>query len=247
MRTASQKFVASSKEEHPDWTDEQLVVKYDKMARFNGACMLLSDDGIKAVQRVITKNINKDNILQLAAMKSSNSSEKFWMCATVHSEGKRLNLAQTDAWESVLYGVVGQKSLKQKYPQELALWLGITGENAIFFARQEALQKRQDKDKIRKSTPIYMRCRKATKLMAAGRVKKEAKKKESYKFNKVPLASVTKMNNDGGRPKKKRKCGNCGLPGHSRNSCPQPGQQKAATVWNMRKADNDMDFLDILE
>jgi hypothetical protein len=51
------------KEEHPDWTDKKLFnEEYDKKSRFNNVFMLLSEDGMKAVENIITKNVNKKNI-----------------------------------------------------------------------------------------------------------------------------------------------------------------------------------------
>lgn len=98
------------KEEHPDWTDKKLFnEEYDKKSHFNNVFMLLSEDGMKAVQNIITKNVNKKNIKWLCAMKSSNSFKNFWNCATVHSEGKQINLSQMDAWASSLYGIMAQK------------------------------------------------------------------------------------------------------------------------------------------
>jgi len=77
------------KEEHPDWSAEQLDEEYDKVARFKGEYMCVPADGAKKILGVITRSINKNNISQLAAMKTSNGSENFWTGVTVHSEGKR--------------------------------------------------------------------------------------------------------------------------------------------------------------
>jgi len=77
------------------WSDAQLEAEYDKTTGF---ILLLRDEGISKVKSVISKNVSKNNIQRLAAMRCSNASENFWMCATVHSEEKRLNL---------MFGVVG--------------------------------------------------------------------------------------------------------------------------------------------
>jgi len=100
------------KEEHPDWSDEMLDVEYDKTARFNGKYMSLSNKSREKVSGVITKKMNKNNIERLAAMKTSNSAENFFMGASVHSEGKRLNMGQENAWRAALYGVVCERTLR---------------------------------------------------------------------------------------------------------------------------------------
>lgn len=93
------------KEDNPEWSDDKLDEESDKIARFNRECMSLSDEGREKVSGVISKKITKKNVGRLAEMKNINNSENFWNCTTVHSEGKRLNVAQAEAWKSALYGV----------------------------------------------------------------------------------------------------------------------------------------------
>jgi len=147
---------------------------------------------------------------------------------------------------------VGEKSLKRRYPEAVAKRLGIVGENVIQSAQREALYKRKEKDKVRKQQLAYQHRRKGTKLIAAGRVANESKKKESYRPGKVPLASTAKRprtsKNDDEPPKPKRKCGICGVRGHTRINCLQPGGgKKKSTVAGTKKSDaDDMDFLDFI-
>lgn len=60
--------------------------------------------------------------------------------------------------------------------------------------------------------------------MKATQVAKDSAKEDKYKRGKVPLESIGKKSNE--KPKANRKppkCGNCGVSGHTRVSCLQPG------------------------
>jgi len=127
----------------------------------------------------------------------------FWMGATVHSEGKRLNMAQTNAWVSALHGVVGERSLKRKYPAAVAAKLGISGENVIQHDMRDSLEKTKENNSQRKQKPEYIQRRKATKIAAATRVAKEGKKKTAYRSKKVKLSDVAKLTSSSESPKKK--------------------------------------------
>ena len=235
------------KEEHPEWDPEKLDAEYDKIARFNGAYMSLSERGMEAVSRVITKRVNKGNLSRLAAMKSSNASENFFMCATVHTQGKRLNLDQTDAWESILYGVAAEKTLKRKYPETVGKLMGIDGENVIQKKMRHAHYRAKEQDKIRKQTPAYQNRRKVFKLMKATRVAKESAKKECYRPGKVPLGSNEKSGQTSEQDPASKKtftCGFCGVQGHRRNNCPLPGPSEPTKKSKGAQKDNDMDWFD---
>jgi hypothetical protein len=47
--------------------------------------------------------------------------------------------------------------------------------------------------------------------------------------------------------RKKRKCGNCRVPGHTRNNCPQPTQKKSTIKAGTKRKMDDINFLDIIE
>lgn len=162
-----------------------------------------------------------------------------------------MNLAQTDTWESSLFG---GKSLKRKCPEVIGEKLGITGENAIQRAHRDAENRRQQKDKARRRTSEYEKRRKVRKIFNSSKVVKEEKKSERYRSGKVPLASVGTKSKWNGEPAKKRKrkcvCSNCVVDGHTINLCPQPGGKgkvkKPAAPNKKVKGKNDMDFLDFL-
>jgi hypothetical protein len=42
-----------------------------------------------------------------------------------------LNMGQANAWRAALYGVVCERTLRQKYSPRIGELLGVTGENAI--------------------------------------------------------------------------------------------------------------------
>ena len=58
--------------------------------------MDLSEEGCDRLIKVLMKRFNLESIDRIADMACSNSAEGFWGMVTKFSEGKRLNLDQTD-------------------------------------------------------------------------------------------------------------------------------------------------------
>jgi hypothetical protein len=139
-------------------------------------------------------------------------------------------MAQAEAWRSALYGVICERSLKRNYAKRLGRLLGITGENEIQRTRRDKAHKRRLRDAARMDTDAYRDRRKIRKIITANQVAKEASKEEKHKSGKVPLSSIgakttaKKMTKQRALPT----CGNCGVKGHTRNACMQPGGGVAA-------------------
>jgi hypothetical protein len=122
---------------------------------------------------------------------------------------------------------VCEKSLKRTYAEKIGEFLGITGENDIQRSSRAQFYKRKDRDKMRKQSDAYQNRCKIRKIVTATRVAKESAKDTSYKPGKVPLASIGRRTSsakkDSDKSAKPRKCGICGVYGHIRTACVQPG------------------------
>ncbi len=124
------------------------------------------------------------------ALKDSSNLENFWMMATKHTKGKHLNLAQADTWETSLFGVVVEMSLKQKCPEAIGEKIGITDENVIQHAHQDMSTGDSRRTKPENELLSMKRGKKVKKILNASKVMKEEKKSEWYQSGKVPLVLV---------------------------------------------------------
>jgi hypothetical protein len=70
---------------------------------------------------------------------------------------------------------------------EIALRLGMVAKNDIQLVQLDGMQQCMEQQQIQQRTPAYQSQRTGMKLLAGACASKEAKKKESYRLNKVPL------------------------------------------------------------
>lgn len=110
--------------EHPEWSDEQVAEQYAINSRFNGKYMSLSNAGVKELQHIIRRKVDESNIDRVALLMSSNSIENLYALCAMHTNGKRLNLDQTDQWEIVLWTVICQIS-NEHFTEAVARRMGI--------------------------------------------------------------------------------------------------------------------------
>ena len=91
------------KTKHPTWGEEEINAEVVKTSFCHGGTYIdLSEEGSDRLKKVLTKRFNSEIIDWIAKMACSNSCKGFWGMATKYSEGKCLNLDQTDYWFSIL-------------------------------------------------------------------------------------------------------------------------------------------------
>ena len=89
----------SIKKDNPDMTEEEVLQKLAETSLCHGGtCMDLSEDGSEQLKNVLIKRFNSKSIDRIAEMAWSNTCMGFWGTVTKFSEGKQLNLDQTDYW-----------------------------------------------------------------------------------------------------------------------------------------------------
>jgi len=192
--------------------------------------MGLSEEGIKTLKKMLLSRVDESNVDRVALLMSSNATENFFGVCVVHSEGKHLNLDQTDQWEMILWIVICKLS-NDHFAESLTRRLGVGEEhdNELQRKQRARILKTKQKDKICLSSEPAKASRKRQKMLRDLRTGKE-NAKDSHITDKVSPKEGGK-----GRTAKKRKakttptCSKCGMKGHTMSQgCPYP--RKKASV-----------------
>jgi len=215
------------KKEHPEWSDEQVAEEYAMNSRFHGKYMSLSNAGVKELQRIIQSNVDISNIDRVALLMSSNCIENLYSLCAMHTEGKRINLDQTDQWEMVLWTVICQIS-NEHFTEAVARRMGIESlENETQRVGRERILRQKRADRSRLSSEKSKARRRNQKRIRDARTGKESAK-DAHRTDKMSPK-------EGGRQKRTRRvstvmCGACGKRGHKvSDGCPFPRKKARST------------------
>ena len=219
------------KTENPTWDEEQLKVECARRSnRHGGRSMDLSEKGILKLEAILDKRFNTKTIDKIARCGSSNACEGFFGTVTKFSEGKRLNLDQTDIWKAMLelafcrYGDASDcNSNVGRTHKEIANLLGLN----VTSVEEKCMnvdQKIRRKDKERNCSTKGNKRRTLASLTKAKRMGKESAKSTCHRSGKVPLreSALSKKQS----PKIMTKCGICLGIGHNAMKCPMPNVKK---------------------
>ena len=196
--------------------------KYSELARFKRKQLSLNAQAIRKVSKVITSRVNKTNVDRLAKSMSSNSCENFFGQLTKHTEGKRKHLASS--LEVIVLFVAGMRS-DPDICTKILTFAGASQSSVIRDKRRARIQAVKQRSAARKKSPEYKaRCMysKNLKLLQVG---KDAKSTTRHKSEKMaPTDNV--RDTAAIATKKQKKCGNCGLTGHTKVQCAATEREK---------------------
>ena len=221
---------ADLKKAHGDWSVQQLEEAYAKIGRFKGKYMGLSKEGISKLEKLIFKRVDGTNLDRVALILSSNRCENFFNRCVMHSEGKQLNLDQTDQWKIMLYTVLCQAS-NEHFTKSLSEQIGLEEENKIQKAgRAQILREKTLSSNCLASENAKSRRRHQKQIQDKHTVKETTK--DSYLSDKMS----PKENGRVQQMARKRKvgpsvCSACGQSGHKANEgCPFPRKRVTPSV-----------------
>ena len=219
------------KSENPGWSEEQVQEAYaGETVRFGGKYMDLSEYGIGVLQKEIKKRFNDKNIDKLAKLLSSNPCEGFFGIGSKFTQGKRLNLDQTDLWKSILLLIFCRVGHIDDIHKELSNLLGLDITTAELQWLKNASVKREKVSSQAVSDEGKKR-RHEAKCTLAVRTGKDSAKTECHKTDKVDTTKSAKS-------KVKttvKKCTKCGHEGHRTQECPMnknDKKRKALINWD---------------
>ena len=213
---------------HPDWSDEQVAAEALRTsARPDGNYMSLSPSGIAFLTALIQERFNGKTINRIAAGGCSNLSENFWSTVTKFSEGKRLCVDLTDAWEVInklKFCRMGEGNV-EKTNNDVArkLCLPVTTPERKFRVRAK---KKRNAMKARQQTDRYKHLRAFAKMTREKRMGKEDSKK-AHRSGKVPLGESAKYSSEKNvKQRKPTRCSMCKQVGHQTGGCKMPPPPK---------------------
>jgi hypothetical protein len=225
---------------------DDLTRHYTNVARFKGKILGVTSLEPRAkLEKVISSRINERNIEKVCRVLTSNYSENFFQNLTKYSQGKRINLGQTDSWEVYqLFCAANLSNDKDEavFNRRVQTALGIRdSEVRDVYLKKRKKEATQDAD--RKNSDEYRERKATTQRKKNIRLGREAAKKDRHKTEKM------KPKDDLGnkRETKKRapqKCGNCSELGHTARDCPEPRRMKAT---KNKAGYSDAEFLDMID
>lgn len=225
------------KNENPSWTEEQLETEALNRTKRHGHYMSIGLKARTILEDVVKAMFNEKSIERIASNGCSNASEAMFGTIAMYSEGKRLNLDQTDAWKAMaeLAVCVTGKGNKEKTHRQLSELLGIELTSAEIESMLKQA-KRCEEDRKRLNGEDAKKQRMRTSLMRASVMGKEAAKKTSYRRAQVPLGESAKSSVKKKKSTTVRKCGICRQPGHTAPQCTLPRSTKRLKnpiEWNV--------------
>ena len=212
-----------------DWTEEQVKAEVaESSLRFGGNHMDLSEVGQKSLMKIIGKRFCAANIDRIAEMGDSNSCEGFWGTTVKFTEGKRLNLDQTDYWKSILdfcYCRAGGNI--ERTMLQLSDQLCVPVNSVQTKSNAETKRKRISDVKRNNGERAKLR-RERSKLMKGVKMAKEDAKSTRYKPEKVSLKESAKssVKAKSTNTKKQKRCSKCKQEHHTAGKCLMPALNK---------------------
>jgi len=171
------------KNANPAWTEEEVETEAAmRSLRHRGEYMSIGMKARKILEDVVKSMFNEKSIGRIAAGGCSNASEALFGTIVMFSEGKRLNLDQTDGWKAMAelaVCITGQGN-RDKTHRQLSALLGIEL-TAAEIASLEKQAKKNEQDRKRLNGESAKNQRTKTSLMRAKVMGKDSSKKESYR------------------------------------------------------------------
>jgi hypothetical protein len=201
-----------------EFTHDDIVIQYSKESRFQGKYMSMDNASIEKVKKAITSRIDRSNVDRIARVMSSNLCENYFSVLVKFSQGKRLNLGQSDSWAILAHFVVGLRSNKD-FSSLVMQQFGVR-QSVVRNEGRSRLEKRKEASKRRKQSDNYREQRHVRKIQSAAKMGKEMAKSSAHCSGKLSLKDACKA--DGhhmGQQEKKRVCSNCHEHGHTVAEC----------------------------
>ncbi|EJK58916.1 hypothetical protein THAOC_20921 [Thalassiosira oceanica] len=183
---------------------------YAKVARFRGATMSMSKAGQAKVNKVISQRLDKSNIDRVSETLSSNDCEGYFNMLTKFSQGKRINLDQTDSWQCFGMLAAGRKS-NDRFEDEVH---SLAGMKSMYVrdVQVDRCLRIKDKKRARQQTDVYKDRKKVKQMAKLQDSQKSLTLPGRHKSNKLNAKDNCKSAPE--KPQKKRKkrrtkCKNC--------------------------------------
>lgn len=158
-----------------------LEVAYSNSDRFPYG-LQLDDAGKAAIHREICIRFNEKSLRQLAIGLLTNGNENLWGQLTKQTEGKRINMNYSNAFEVALSAAVSSAS-NSNFGKDHQARLGIHFENDVQRVTRERRQKKREKDRARHRSEPATRTRMNKKRLKQYFVG-SASKQDAYKSEK---------------------------------------------------------------
>jgi hypothetical protein len=137
--------------------EQELQLECYAQARFRYE-MKLNAKGVESIQKVILARITMKTLPQLANQDSTNQNESLWGQVTKCSEGKRINMNYSQAWEIAVYTAILRVSNGEGYASELYEQIGLKI-NQQQSQHQERVERKRKKDYRNHHSPSYIASR----------------------------------------------------------------------------------------
>lgn len=216
------------KNEHPTWSDAQIVEEAASRSKRKGPDMQLSQKGIAKLEGILLHYFNEKSIDRIARLATGNASEGFFSRVTKFSEGKKNKYNQTDIWKAILEIALcragdaadGQSNVSRTHEQ-IACLLGISITSVERKAMEREDKKRRSDIALNKQPKAKAR-RSRQCMMKAVQMEKQERSKNKHKSGKL----LTKHSGKSTKKKAVPRCGCCNQPGHTATKCPMPKKKK---------------------
>ena len=196
---------------------EDIDALYAKEGRFRGKFMSMDKESMAKVANVIRSRVDKMNVDRIALLMSSNLCENYFSCLIKFSEGKRLNLGQTNSWSVLAHFVVGLKSTLD-FSSYMLDQFGVM-QSEIRMARRLAMTRKREQSKNRKQSERYREQRHVSKMIQAKRMGKDAAKSSAHRSGKLNSKNDCKST---GKKRRSPACSVCREEGHTARECAEP-------------------------
>lgn len=210
------------KKECAGWTDQQVKEEHAKGSRFKGRYMALSTRGTAVLQEIFLSRFKEGNVDRVAKLCSSNDCENFFGRVAKLSEGKRLNLENSDLWKSMVLLAAASCGHEEATKFGIAEKLGLRP-NSVQKKASAQIDKKRKRNHEESSSQKGKDRRKVAKMTQDVRRGKSDQKGKRHISGKVPLTdsakTTAKKEKAARRP---RPCPNCGDPAHTKSACTMP-------------------------
>jgi len=182
--------------------------------------MSMDNASMEKVTKVIMSRIDRSNVDQIARVMSSNLCENYFSIMVKFSQGKRLNLGQSNSWAVLAHFVAGLRS-NHDFSSQIMERFDIRPSDVRNKVRSH-FAKRREYWKTWKQSDKYRKQRHLRKVLSSARMGKEAAKSSAHRSGKLNPKDACQAGSLTGQHGKKRACSNCREPGHTVENCTEP-------------------------